>query len=135
MNVMNPLYWLTCPVEIESERFYFFNYFHLGLDFLLKESSHLVAKIILHSNLPRRPDFGRYHKCAFEIVLESKEERGIDTDMYWSQIQEELLKNDGKVLSGGTKCDHASVSSFYCFKNCIFEVAGNERVASTTLIL
>ena len=46
---------------------YFFNYFLLGLDLLLDGVSHRVKKVILHTNLIDRPDFGRYARANFWI--------------------------------------------------------------------
>ncbi|KAJ7179039.1 hypothetical protein C8R46DRAFT_1159737 [Mycena filopes] len=45
---------------------YFFNYFQHGLDFLLSPT-HVVTKIILHSNIPGSPLFQRYKRCSWEI--------------------------------------------------------------------
>ncbi|KAJ6628722.1 hypothetical protein B0H10DRAFT_1988979 [Mycena sp. CBHHK59/15] len=49
-----------------SEPSYFYNYFQHGLDFLLSPS-HIVLKIILHSNIPGSPLFQRYKRCNWEI--------------------------------------------------------------------
>ncbi|KAH9482741.1 UPF0183 protein T01G9.2 [Psilocybe cubensis] len=46
---------------------YFYNYFQHGIDFLLSETSHVVKKIILHSNVPGSPTFQRYKRCNWEI--------------------------------------------------------------------
>lgn len=46
---------------------YFFNYFSLGLDFMLDPTSHRIIKIILHSNTPGEVLFGRYAKCRWRI--------------------------------------------------------------------
>ena len=42
----------------------FLNYFNLGLDFVLNSNSELV-RIILHTNMPGRYDFGAYNRCFF----------------------------------------------------------------------
>ncbi|THV08445.1 UPF0183-domain-containing protein [Dendrothele bispora CBS 962.96] len=46
---------------------YFYNYFQHGLDFLLSGTTHVVQKIILHSNIPGSPLFQRYKRCNWEI--------------------------------------------------------------------
>ncbi|KAK7470533.1 hypothetical protein VKT23_001958 [Stygiomarasmius scandens] len=46
---------------------YFYNYFQHGLDFLLSGTTHVVKKIILHSNIPGSPLFQRYKRCNWEI--------------------------------------------------------------------
>ncbi|KAJ7507921.1 hypothetical protein B0H11DRAFT_1969327 [Mycena galericulata] len=50
----------------KSEPSYFYNYFQHGLDFLLSPT-HVVTKIILHSNIPGSPLFQRYKRCNWEI--------------------------------------------------------------------
>eukprot|EP00457_Paulinella_chromatophora_P003432 gb/GEZN01003440.1/.p1 GENE.gb/GEZN01003440.1/~~gb/GEZN01003440.1/.p1 ORF type:complete len:414 (+),score=35.72 gb/GEZN01003440.1/:447-1688(+) len=49
---------------------YMFNYFMLGMDFLIDGSTHCVKKILLHSNLIGTISFGRYRKCNFQLVLD-----------------------------------------------------------------
>ncbi|GLB33908.1 putative uncharacterised protein family (UPF0183) protein [Lyophyllum shimeji] len=46
---------------------YFYNYFQHGIDFLISGPSHVVTKIILHSNVPGSPLFQRYKRCNWEI--------------------------------------------------------------------
>ncbi|KAF8205067.1 hypothetical protein BJ912DRAFT_940171 [Pholiota molesta] len=46
---------------------YFYNYFQYGMDFLLSETTHVVKKIILHTNVPGSPLFQRYKRCNWEI--------------------------------------------------------------------
>ncbi|RDB22462.1 hypothetical protein Hypma_010078 [Hypsizygus marmoreus] len=53
--------------DVENEPGYFYNYFQHGLDFLICGSSHVVTKIILHSNVPGSPLFQRYKRCNWEI--------------------------------------------------------------------
>ncbi|KAF8897631.1 hypothetical protein BD779DRAFT_1465771 [Infundibulicybe gibba] len=50
-----------------AEPGYFYNYFQHGLDFLLSGSSHIVKKIIVHTNIPGSPLFQRYKRCNWEI--------------------------------------------------------------------
>ncbi|KAI0068824.1 UPF0183-domain-containing protein [Artomyces pyxidatus] len=46
---------------------YFYNYFQHGIDFLVADGSHLVTKIILHTNVPGSPLFQRYKRCPWQI--------------------------------------------------------------------
>ncbi|KAF8165255.1 hypothetical protein B0H34DRAFT_688473 [Crassisporium funariophilum] len=46
---------------------YFYNYFQHGMDFLLSETTHVVKKILLHTNVPGSPLFQRYKRCNWEI--------------------------------------------------------------------
>ncbi|KAH8113235.1 UPF0183-domain-containing protein [Phellopilus nigrolimitatus] len=50
-----------------TEDGYFYNYFQFGVDFLISASTHLVQKIILHTNIPGTPMFQRYQRCPWEI--------------------------------------------------------------------
>mmetsp|Transcript_56837 Transcript_56837/g.158298 ORF Transcript_56837/g.158298 Transcript_56837/m.158298 type:complete len:657 (+) Transcript_56837:80-2050(+) len=53
---------------------YYYNYFHLGLDVLFDGRSHLVKKVILHTNPPMHELFSRYTRCFFHIPLGSSTE-------------------------------------------------------------
>jgi len=48
---------------------YYYNYFHLGLDVLFDGRTHLVKKIILHTNPPTHELFSRYSRCFFELPI------------------------------------------------------------------
>jgi len=124
---------------------YFYNYFHLGFDIMFNGQTHMVQKIILHTNFPGSKDFNIYVKCNFKIqveqfgksasVLKHKHEV-ITADTKYSQVQEYLkdeqcskpLVNDATSASnpfGGTR--------FYAYANCIFEVMRNEHINSVVL--
>lgn len=45
----------------------FWNYFQYGMDFLISPITHVVCKIVLHSNLPGSILFGRWERCPWEI--------------------------------------------------------------------
>ncbi|KAI0320670.1 hypothetical protein OF83DRAFT_1103606 [Amylostereum chailletii] len=57
----------TRTEEEGSEPSYFYNYFQYGMDFLLSGSTHVVKKIILHTNTPGSPMFQRYKRCPWQI--------------------------------------------------------------------
>lgn len=46
---------------------YFWNYFNLGIDFLLDGSKHTVKKIIIHTNFLGHYDVMKYCKCNFKF--------------------------------------------------------------------
>jgi len=58
----------------EVEDGYFYNYFQHGIDFLINGTTHIVQKIILHTNIPGTPMFQRYHRCPWEIEGEPEDE-------------------------------------------------------------
>ncbi|KAF9485265.1 UPF0183-domain-containing protein [Pholiota conissans] len=53
---------------------YFYNYFQYGMDFLMSETTHVVKKIILHTNVPGSPLFQRYKRCNWEIEGEPEDD-------------------------------------------------------------
>lgn len=53
--------------EVGDDPGYFYNYFQHGIDFLISSSTHVVTKIILHTNVPGSPLFQRYQRCNWEI--------------------------------------------------------------------
>ncbi|KLO18040.1 UPF0183-domain-containing protein [Schizopora paradoxa] len=53
---------------------YFYNYFQHGIDFLINGTTHIVQKIILHTNIPGTPMFQRYNRCPWEIEGEPEDE-------------------------------------------------------------
>ncbi|THH11714.1 hypothetical protein EW145_g472 [Phellinidium pouzarii] len=53
---------------------YFYNYFQLGVDFLISASNHLVQKVVVHTNIPGTPMFQRYQRCPWEIQGEPEDE-------------------------------------------------------------
>jgi len=46
---------------------YFYNYFGMGIDVMIDGATHVVKKMVLHTNLPNRSDFQEYSKCSFRI--------------------------------------------------------------------
>jgi len=57
----------------DSDEGYFYNYFQHGMDILLSGTTHLVKKIILHSNIPGSLLFQRYKRCPWEIDASPEE--------------------------------------------------------------
>lgn len=51
----------------ETEAGYFYNYFQHGFDLFISSSTHVVKKVIFHTNVPGSPLFQRYKRCCWEI--------------------------------------------------------------------
>eukprot|EP00439_Symbiodinium_sp_Y106_P044951 s907_g5.t1 len=51
---------------------YYYNYFYLGMDVLFDGQTHLVQKIVLHTNPPTHERFSRYTRCFFQLQIEAQ---------------------------------------------------------------
>ncbi|KAH9938204.1 UPF0183-domain-containing protein [Fomitopsis serialis] len=51
----------------DADTDYFYNYLQHGFDFLVDGTTHLVKKIVIHTNVPGSPLFQRYKRCPWEI--------------------------------------------------------------------
>ncbi|PPQ68008.1 hypothetical protein CVT26_007371 [Gymnopilus dilepis] len=58
---------IQCSVLGTKSSADFYNYFQHGMDFLISESTNVVIKIILHSNVAGSPLFQRYKRCNWEL--------------------------------------------------------------------
>ncbi|KAG8956552.1 hypothetical protein FRC04_000030 [Tulasnella sp. 424] len=56
-------------VEDDDSEGYFYNYFQYGMDILISGSTHVVQKVVLHSNVPGSYLFQRYKRCPWEIEV------------------------------------------------------------------
>ncbi|GBE79685.1 hypothetical protein BKA93DRAFT_723292 [Sparassis latifolia] len=74
--------------DVDSD--YFYNYLQHGIDFLISGSTHLVKKIILHSNIPGTPLFQRYKRCPWEIegIAEDDEDETPSTVKFNDRIED-----------------------------------------------
>jgi hypothetical protein len=45
---------------------YFYNYYWMGVDFLIDGIRHVIVKIVIHSNFPGHYNFSKYH---FQLLL------------------------------------------------------------------
>ncbi|KAI9001067.1 UPF0183-domain-containing protein [Trametes punicea] len=57
----------SSQTEGDSDGDYFYNYQQHGIDFLISGNTHIVKKIVMHSNVPGTPLFQRYKRCLWEI--------------------------------------------------------------------
>merc|ERR1719382_1124553 len=48
---------------------YYYNYFRLGFDVLFDGQTHLVKKVVLHTNPPTHELFSRYSRCFFQLPI------------------------------------------------------------------
>ncbi|KAH7105407.1 UPF0183-domain-containing protein [Auriculariales sp. MPI-PUGE-AT-0066] len=119
---------------------YFYNYLQYGMDILISGKTHIVKKIILHSNIPGSPMFQRYKRCPWEFVGADKESRGpsfidkIDAIQGFvaPHLQEkplsmvhDRLEDDGLALPTTTR--------LIGFDGVVLETAESELVLSMTL--
>ncbi|OBZ70459.1 hypothetical protein A0H81_09967 [Grifola frondosa] len=58
----------------DTDTDYFYNYLQHGIDFLVSGSTHIVKKIILHTNVPGTPLFQRYKRCPWEIESQPEDD-------------------------------------------------------------
>lgn len=101
---------------------YFFNYTHLGMDILFDACSHLLKKVVLHTNFPGHPEFHNYVKCHFKLLLpvsgvadpalvEPSSQKGADlveipSDCKWEEVQ--ALYTGAGIQHKGTALDGAA---------------------------
>ncbi|KAI0327128.1 UPF0183-domain-containing protein [Cubamyces sp. BRFM 1775] len=80
----------TNQSEAESDGDYFYNYQQHGIDFLISGSTHVVKKIILHSNVPGTPLFQRYKRCPWEIEgrPEDDEDESPPRKKFYERVEE-----------------------------------------------
>lgn len=52
---------------------YFMSYFNIGVDFLIDPITHVVLKVILHSNIPGEILFARYSRCPWFICFDDQD--------------------------------------------------------------
>uniref|UniRef100_A0A8C6M4C7 Phagosome assembly factor 1 n=1 Tax=Nothobranchius furzeri TaxID=105023 RepID=A0A8C6M4C7_NOTFU len=121
---------------------YFFNYFTLGVDILFDSTTHLVKKVVLHTNYPGHYNFNIYHRCDFRIPLLIKRGEMLSTVSLfvsqWDQVQELLGHPMEKpvVLHRSSSANNTNpFGSTFCFglQRMIFEVMQNNHIASVTL--
>ncbi|KAH9844251.1 UPF0183-domain-containing protein [Rhodofomes roseus] len=51
----------------DADTDYFYNYLQHGVDLLVDGTTHIVKKIVVHTNVPGSPLFQRYKRCPWEI--------------------------------------------------------------------
>ncbi|KAJ8473926.1 hypothetical protein ONZ51_g7551 [Trametes cubensis] len=76
--------------EADADSDYFYNYQQHGIDFLISGSTHVVKKIILHSNVPGTPLFQRYKRCPWEIEgrPEDDEDESPPRKKFYERVEE-----------------------------------------------
>lgn len=119
---------------------YFYNYFTLGIDVLFDGQLHQVKKFLLHTNFPGHYNFNIYYRCEFSLTLDGED--GSVTKVTpcstWKDVTESLGYDVGKpvVLNRASSTNNTNpFGSTFCFglRNMIFEVMGNDHLASVTL--
>jgi len=82
---------------------YFWSHPHLGLTFQLEPRTHILAKIILHSNLPGEVGFGGTTRCAWALVSADGATRVESHDSKGFAAVRGALFVDGEHQSNGTQ--------------------------------
>lgn len=113
---------------------YFFNYFTLGMDVLFDARSHLVKKIVLHTNYPGHYNFNMYNRCEFQLHI-----NGINVTAYckWDDLCKQLTPSERPVVlnrNSSTNTTNPFGSTFcYGYQDIIFEVMPNNYIASLSI--
>lgn len=139
---------------------YFYNYFELGMDLLMDATTHVLKKVVFHTNVPGHFEFNNYAKANFRIHIPLtkagreaslaglKNGRGgrsgtggaggivdgvliVGPDSKWPMV-EETLGSIGQpvVYNRGTNTNPFGATYFYGFRNLIFEVMKNGHIAT-----
>ncbi|XP_017773620.1 PREDICTED: UPF0183 protein CG7083 [Nicrophorus vespilloides] len=113
---------------------YFFNYFTLGLDILFDARTHLVKKVVMHTNYPGHYNFNMYQRCEFSVLLET-----MDVTAYcrWDDLCKKLTPSERPVVlnrASSTNTTNPFGSTFcYGYQDIIFEVMPNNYIASLSI--
>jgi len=147
----------TSEIDCFAVADYFYNYFDLGLDFLLDGDSHRIKKVIAHSNVLGHSSFSTYNKCEFRVIFENStlEQHGnhhvsdfddssmpssnleqiiITPQMKWQDV-ETLLGPNGRPMihDNGIVANPFGATHLYVYKGCVFEVTKTGRIAKITV--
>jgi len=138
---------------------YFYNYFSVGIDFLIDAHTHKVKKFILHTNFPTHYEFNQYVKCNFRIqlpgdatgeeyILKNKENKQgerdandntkknilVEPDMKWEVVQTLFGKSGKPVVNNrGSSANPFGATFFYGYHGIIFEVMRNNHISSVCI--
>ncbi|KAJ3488377.1 hypothetical protein NLI96_g2887 [Meripilus lineatus] len=77
---------------------YFYNYFQHGIDFLISGSTHVVKKIIIHTNIPGTALFQQYKRCPWAIEGKPEDDEDDSPPQKWFYDRYEDI---GHFLSPG----------------------------------
>ncbi|GBG33604.1 UPF0183 protein CG7083 [Hondaea fermentalgiana] len=123
---------------------YFLNYFGLGLDLLIDGRTHLVRKVIAHTNFPGHVAFSQYNKCDFRVIYSKQRDSAaaaatataaaaaasakkresviITSDMRFTDVQS-LLGPCGRPMihDSGVAANPFGASYLYAYQGCVFE--------------
>jgi len=136
---------------------YFYNYSRLGLDLLFDAQSHLLKKMILHTNSPAHQNFHTYHKCQFQLLLPPDASSGdcssgdshattdgidgishsgaVTCDMKWDAVQRICGSGGRPMVHGSSTAAHPFGKTYFYapYPGCIFEVMRNGHMAGVVL--
>lgn len=129
------------PEEDASLNSYFMNYFNHGIDCFVDGSTHVLKKIIVHSNTLGSPLFQRYKRCPWEIShpsLGSQIVRYSDPfETINGYLGERSDSSPPMVLDRSEDYDALSIQAFstrlFGFDGIILEVSATDQVVSVTI--
>ncbi|KAI0347234.1 UPF0183-domain-containing protein [Trametopsis cervina] len=124
---------------------YFYNYFQHGIDFLLSGTTHVVKKVVLHTNIPGTALFQRYKRCPWSIEGQPEDDED-DTPprkWFWERFEDishflspgetpptmrldRTMEEDGLTLP-------SPATRLLGFDGVVLEVTESALVASVTL--
>ncbi|CAK0875936.1 unnamed protein product, partial [Prorocentrum cordatum] len=81
---------------------YFYNYFRMGFDVLFDGQTHLMKKVILHTNPPTHELFSRYSRCFFQLPVALSAPR---SDEGHDEIGDLVLDGDGSGVEEDLDAD------------------------------
>lgn len=102
--------------QSEDPNPYFMSYFNLGVDFLIDPITHVVLKVVLHSNIPGEVLFARYSRCPWSLrSMQDDSDVAVSTDKA-AHINQQIKattapkesendKSEGVLVETGTLCE------------------------------
>lgn len=102
---------------------YYYNYFHLGIDVLFDGRSHLVKKVILHTNPPTHELFSRYARCFFELSVRDGD--ASKTPVVHSAVPQETA--EGETASAPPQPPAAAEEGVNAVEPCFADSAGKDQ--------
>ncbi|ESO04072.1 hypothetical protein HELRODRAFT_187040 [Helobdella robusta] len=127
---------------------YFFNYLNYGVDILFDARTHVVKKLVMHTNFPNHFNFNIYYRCHFQIPLSvSRNLSSFDSDELvlnnnfitfdtkWSSVMKYLITPHTKPVVRNRMYDNQLFREIHCFgcNEFIFEVMSCDQIASVTV--
>ncbi|KAJ3325128.1 hypothetical protein HDV06_004884 [Boothiomyces sp. JEL0866] len=119
---------------LQSKDDYFWNYFSMGIDLVFDGSTHVLKKIIMHSNCMGHYLMNRYAKCNFKFgIFHTNLENGISHKSTWPEVLEAFGEPLGPPVIYNREDNPFGTTSFHGYDGILFEILSNNHIASVTL--